>query len=131
MPVVLPDDTPNPARTKIGPLGQIVKPSASAMAASSKKKGKAKEGSSIGGLPNSSGTATGSGPADDAITSPQVVRAMSVASTATAGTGPVTGGAETTKKKKPAAPKKKDKADKTNKSDHPNMMITPVITASA
>lgn len=47
-PLTLPDDVPSPARTKIGPLGQIVKPSTTA---SSKKKTKASapSGSQPGG----------------------------------------------------------------------------------
>ena len=38
--IVLPDDPLPPSRTKIGPLGQILKPSASASAAKKKAKGK-------------------------------------------------------------------------------------------
>jgi transcriptional activator SPT7 len=39
-PTFIPDDSPNPARIKLGPLGQIIVPGASA---ASKKKGKAKD----------------------------------------------------------------------------------------
>ena len=130
-PIVIPDDAPNVSRTKIGPLGQILKPSASALAASTKKKGKAKEGPSLTGQTNSSGSAAVSGNVDDVLASPQVARALSVASTATAGTGTITAGAETVKKKKPASPKKKDKADTANKSEQSNMVPAPVIAASA
>ncbi|KAI9452359.1 hypothetical protein BJY52DRAFT_1124430, partial [Lactarius psammicola] len=45
-PVVLQDDPPNPAQTKLGPLGQVIRPSSAAIAAAtsgSKKKAKPKD----------------------------------------------------------------------------------------
>ncbi|OCB85846.1 hypothetical protein A7U60_g7200 [Sanghuangporus baumii] len=55
--IVLPDEQPPVAKTKSGPLGQIVRPSASALAGAAKKK--AKSGSGVGG----GGGAAGSGSA--------------------------------------------------------------------
>lgn len=46
IPLVLPDDPPNPAQTKMGPLGQIVK---SNPAAGAKKKKGAAPGAGVGG----------------------------------------------------------------------------------
>ena len=46
MPVILPDDPPNPAQTKLGPLGQVMRPTSAAIAAAasgSKKKAKPKD----------------------------------------------------------------------------------------
>lgn len=58
-PVALPDDPPNPARTKIGPLGQILRPSASSSAAKKKAQAKPKDIGGHGYLPD---LPPGSGP---------------------------------------------------------------------
>ncbi|TDL22893.1 hypothetical protein BD410DRAFT_897775 [Rickenella mellea] len=84
-PVVLPEDPPNPTRTKIGPLGQILKTGATG--ASAKKKAKAKEPAAAGSGDHS---ALGSGGGDSA--------------------GAGGGGGEASKKKKTAGTgKKKEK----------------------
>ena len=55
-PIVLPDDPPNPAHTKIGPLGQVMKTAGAAAAAKKKAKGKPSSVPMLHGSSNGNGS---------------------------------------------------------------------------
>ena len=59
--IVLPDEQPPVAKTKSGPLGQIMRPSASALAGAAKKKAKSGNAAAGGGAGGSGSGGTGGG----------------------------------------------------------------------
>ena len=73
----LPDDPQNPVQAKLGPLGQVIRPSSAAIAAAaaggSKKKTKPKDGAAAGG-----GGGGVAGPATGAVTPGTTVAGVSV-----------------------------------------------------
>ncbi|GJE98207.1 hypothetical protein PsYK624_144300 [Phanerochaete sordida] len=89
-PVILPDDPPTAIHTKLGPLGQVLKPSASASAAKKKDKAPAK----------GKGPADGAGPAVPAMFA-------GAGEDGTPAATPVATAPETPKKPKPTPTKKK------------------------
>lgn len=77
-PVVLPDDPPNPAQTKLGPLGQVMRPTSAAIAAAasgSKKKAKPKDPTAAAAAVHLARTGADAGSAQAAGSSPVVMGA--------------------------------------------------------
>jgi hypothetical protein len=75
------DDPQNPAQAKLGPLGQVIRPSSAAMAAAaggSKKKSKPKDGAATAVASTAGAAGVVAGPATGAITAGTTVSGVSV-----------------------------------------------------